>query len=52
MRAEPWRGTLVDAGHPPGYLYAHHLLHEAAIRERDADDEGEASEPLQIDLGS
>lgn len=42
MRAVPWDGTLVDAGNPLGYLYANHLLHEAAARERDARDEGSA----------
>lgn len=30
LAAVPWQGTMVDAGHPMGYLYAHHLLHEAA----------------------
>ncbi len=42
LRAVPWGGTLVDAGHPAGYLYAQHLLHEAAARERDNEDGGGA----------
>lgn len=37
--AVPWEGTLVDAGHPVGYLYAQHLIHEAGQRERDLLDE-------------
>lgn len=40
LRAVTWEGTLVDAGRPAGYLYAHHLLHEALARERDREDEG------------
>ena len=52
MRAVRWEGTLVDAGNPLGHLYAHHLLHEAAVRERDARDEGAAPDLLEIDLGS
>ena len=36
LDAAPWTGTLVDAGHPGGYLYAQHLLHEAGEREREA----------------
>jgi len=49
MRVVPWEGTLVDAGNPLGYLYANHLLHEAAARERDARDEGSASGLLEIE---
>ena len=41
LRAAPWSGTLVDAGHPAGYLYAQHLLHEAA-----AGNEGDSGEGL------
>lgn len=52
MRAVRWEGTLVDAGNPLGYLYANHLLHEAAARERDAREEGPSSDLLEIDLGS
>ena len=43
LRAVLWEGTLVDAGHPAGYLYAQHLLHEAAARGRDEEDQGRAS---------
>jgi len=43
LHAVPWTGTLVDAGHPAGYLYAQHLLHEAAARERDEEDQGLAA---------
>lgn len=38
LAAVPWEGTLVDAGHPGGFLYAQHLLHEA---ERDSEDRGD-----------
>jgi hypothetical protein len=40
LRALPWKGTIVDAGNPAGYLWAGHLLHEAGSRERDALDQG------------
>ena len=51
LRALPWKGTLIDAGNPAGYLWAAHLLHEAGARERDAMDEGGSHEPLvSIDL--
>lgn len=51
LEAAPWTGTLVDAGHPVGYLYAQHLLHEAGSRDRDAADEGDpAATLLEIDL--
>jgi hypothetical protein len=39
LRALPWKGTIVDAGNPAGYLWAAHLLHEAGSRERDALDQ-------------
>jgi len=39
LRALPWKGTVVDAGNPAGYLWAAHLLHEAGSRERDALDQ-------------
>lgn len=39
LAAVPWQGTMVDAGHPAGYLYAQHLLHEAGVHERDAENE-------------
>ncbi|MDX1623151.1 MAG: sugar phosphate nucleotidyltransferase [Gemmatimonadota bacterium] len=51
--AAPWEGTLVDAGNPSGYLYAHHLLHQAEARRRDAeerDGEGGGGELLEIGL--
>ncbi len=53
LRAIPWRGTVVDAGHPAGYLWAAHLLHEAGARERDALDRGPAASDdlVSIDLG-
>lgn len=41
LAAVPWQGTMVDAGHPTGYLYAHHLLHEAG-RESETATEHEA----------
>lgn len=44
LQAVPWRGTIVDAGNPTGYLWAAHLLHEAGSRERDALDRGMPSE--------
>lgn len=44
LRAIPWDGTVVDAGNPAGYLYAHHLLHESDAREPPAD--GEDGESL------
>lgn len=53
LRAIPWHGTVVDAGHPAGYLWAAHLLHEAGARERDALDRGPAAadDLVSIDLG-
>ena len=53
LRAIPWRGTIADAGHPAGYLWAAHLLHEAGARERDALDRGAgaAGDLVSIDLG-
>jgi hypothetical protein len=52
LSALPWKGTLVDAGSPAGYLWAAHLLHEAGSRERDALDEGPGDASLvSIDLG-
>jgi len=52
LRAIPWKGTIVDAGNPAGYLWAAHLLHESGSRERDALDRGSGSEDLvAIDLG-
>ena len=53
LRAIPWQGTIVDAGHPAGYLWAAHLLHEAGARERDALDRGSAAadDLVSIDLG-
>lgn len=39
LRALSWKGTIVDAGNPAGYLWAAHLLHEAGSRERDALDQ-------------
>lgn len=39
LRALPWKGTVVDAGNPAGFLWAAHLLHEAGSRERDALDQ-------------
>jgi NDP-sugar pyrophosphorylase family protein len=51
LRALPWKGTVVDAGNPAGYLWASHLLHEAGSRERDAIDQGQAGSLVSIDLG-
>jgi UTP-glucose-1-phosphate uridylyltransferase len=53
LRAIPWQGTIADAGHPAGYLWAAHLLHEAGARERDALDRGagSAGNLVSIDLG-
>jgi UTP-glucose-1-phosphate uridylyltransferase len=52
LRALPWKGTVVDAGSPAGYLWAGHLLHEAGSRERDALDQGSGADDLvSIDLG-
>ena len=53
LRANPWRGTVADAGHPAGYLWAAHLLHEAGARERDALERGPAADDdlVSIDLG-
>jgi hypothetical protein len=53
LRAIPWQGTIADAGHPAGYLWAAHLLHEAGARERDALDRGTgaAGDLVSIDLG-
>jgi UTP--glucose-1-phosphate uridylyltransferase len=52
LRALPWRGTVVDAGHPAGFLWANHLLHESGARDRDALDRGPAADDLvSIDLG-
>lgn len=57
LRAIPWKGTVVDAGSPAGYLWAGHLLHEAGARERDAVDQGQgpgtgpADALVSIDLG-
>ena len=42
--AVPWEGTLVDAGHPVGYLYAQHLLHEALAVGQDTEERGGAGE--------
>lgn len=39
LRAVPWSGTLVDAGHPAGWLWAQHLLHEAAARTAEEEEE-------------
>lgn len=50
LRAVPWDGTLVDAGNPAGYLWAHHLLHEAGQRDRDAEDQGPAAGPVTSDF--
>ncbi|HJU87634.1 MAG TPA: sugar phosphate nucleotidyltransferase [Gemmatimonadota bacterium] len=52
LRAIPWQGTIADAGHPAGYLWAAHLLHEAGARERDALDRGAgaAGDLVSIDL--
>jgi UTP-glucose-1-phosphate uridylyltransferase len=52
LRALPWRGTVVDAGNPAGYLWAAHLLYEAGSRERDALDQGPAGSLVSIDLGN
>lgn len=55
LRAAPWEGTLVDAGNPAGYAWAHHLLHQASQRDRDAEDQGgpaadrEATDFIQIE---
>lgn len=50
LRALPWRGTIVDAGNPAGYLWAAHLLHEAGARDRDALDQGAVpSDLISID---
>ncbi len=46
LHAIPWRGTLVDAGSPTGYLYAQHLLHEAGATARDAVDQGSENDEL------
>jgi hypothetical protein len=53
LRAIRWQGTMADAGHPAGYLWAAHLLHEASARERDALDRGStvADDLVSIDLG-
>jgi hypothetical protein len=53
LRAIPWQGTIADAGHPAGYLWAAHLLHEAGARERDVLDRGPAAadDLVSIDLG-
>lgn len=53
LRAVPWQGTIADAGHPAGFLWAAHLLHEAGSRERDALDRGTnpADDLVSIDLG-
>jgi UTP-glucose-1-phosphate uridylyltransferase len=37
--AVPWQGTLVDAGHPDGYLWAVHMLYEAGSRRRETEEE-------------
>jgi len=52
LRAIPWQGTIADAGHPAGYLWAAHLLHEAGAGERDALDRGApaAADLVSIDL--
>ena len=52
LRAIPWQGTIVDAGHPAGYLWAAHLLHEAGARDRDALDRGTTAvdDLVSIDL--
>jgi UTP--glucose-1-phosphate uridylyltransferase len=51
LRAIPWRGTIVDAGNPAGYLWAAHLLHESGSRERDALDVDPTGGLVSIDLG-
>jgi hypothetical protein len=51
LRALPWKGTVVDAGNPAGYLWVAHLLHEAGSRERDALDQGPNGSLVSIDLG-
>lgn len=48
LTAVPWEGTMVDAGHPAGYLYAQHLLHEA---ERESGSGG-GQEPPLLQIGS
>ncbi|MGH7550099.1 MAG: sugar phosphate nucleotidyltransferase [Gemmatimonadota bacterium] len=40
LGAIPWEGTIVDAGHPAGYLYAQHVLHEAERESRAREDDG------------
>lgn len=52
LRAIPWQGTIVDAGHPAGYLWAAHLLHEAGAGQRDALDRGSTADErlVSIDL--
>lgn len=51
LRAVPWSGTMVDAGRPVGYQYAHHLLHQAEARRREAEEEAAGGErPIRIDL--
>ena len=54
LAAAPWTGTLVDAGHPAGYLYAHHLLYEAGERAREQADGNQAppGDLLQIEMGT
>ncbi|MGH7571972.1 MAG: sugar phosphate nucleotidyltransferase [Gemmatimonadota bacterium] len=47
LAAIPWEGTIVDAGHPVGYLYAQHVLHEA---EREGGDR-EGDEPPLLQIG-
>ncbi|HUP18355.1 MAG TPA: sugar phosphate nucleotidyltransferase [Gemmatimonadota bacterium] len=46
LRAVPWEGTLVDAGHPTGYLRAQHLLYAAEERAREEAEGGAGNEPL------
>ena len=47
LRAVPWEGTLVDAGHPTGYLRAQHVLYAAEERSREeAAEGGGGNEPL------
>jgi UTP-glucose-1-phosphate uridylyltransferase len=47
--ALPWQGTMVDAGHPGGYLWAHHLLHEASRSDREAEGEEPSAPLLQVE---
>ena len=47
--ALPWQGAMVDAGHPAGYLWAHHLLHEAASHDRESEGEEPTSRLLEIE---